>query len=229
MNRSPSCEKIRGFTLIEMLVVVTIIAVLLAVVVPGVSGMLDSTRLSSAGGAVTGMLLEAQQVASSRGRPVELRLYRKASQGVEKEEFNSVMILTHYVKGESDPSNLSETLDEAVSLVEGNGAYILPDDLIFHPATNYSSLLGSKTSGSRSDSKLVLLRDGKLEDYKPENLSNDYHTFLFLPEGTNLPPDEKWFLTIVQSRGGLVPDSLPKNFYSVQINPVTSNVSVYRP
>ena len=65
----------KGFTLIEMMVVVAMIALIVAAVAPMVFGTLISTRLSSAGETLAGQISLAHQIAVSRNMTVEVRFY----------------------------------------------------------------------------------------------------------------------------------------------------------
>src|SRR5689334_25347522 len=61
-----------GITLIEMMVVVTIIGVIVAVSAPSVSAGIDSVRMSSATSSVASFLNAAVNRAERRQQPVEL-------------------------------------------------------------------------------------------------------------------------------------------------------------
>jgi prepilin-type N-terminal cleavage/methylation domain-containing protein len=62
----------RGVTLIEMLVVLTIIAIVAAVSMPSVTAGIDAVRLASATSSVAAFLNAASNHAERRERPVEL-------------------------------------------------------------------------------------------------------------------------------------------------------------
>ena len=65
----------RGFSLIEMLVVVSIVVMLMALATPALTRTLQASRLSSAGESMMGSLAEAQQTAFSTNTPVEVRFF----------------------------------------------------------------------------------------------------------------------------------------------------------
>lgn len=65
-------NRVRGFTLIEMLIVVVLVGVLLGVAVPGLGRSVTQDRVRRAGMVVQGMLDEAARTAQRRGRPVEI-------------------------------------------------------------------------------------------------------------------------------------------------------------
>ena len=224
--------RLAGFTLTEMVVVIVVIAVLLTVTVPGLTGALNSTRLASAGSLVASVFEQAQQIASSRGRPVEVRFYKSTTKrvGSPEERYDSLLVMTHYAQGESDPSDPASSLDEPLSLVEGEGISQLPEGVAFMKGAQYSALLESKSTDKGGDEKAETkqLRSGRLENYDLTNFDGDYRGFLFLPESTNLVSSEKWFVTLVSDRAGEA-STLPKDFVTIQVNPVTAKVTTYRP
>lgn len=221
-----------GFTLTEIVVVIVVIAILLTVTVPGLTGALNSTRLASAGSLVASIFEQAQQMASSRGRPVEVRFYQSTTPrlGSSETRYDSLLIMTHYAAGESDPSDPASALGAPLSLIEGEGVANLPEAVAFMEGAQYSSLLESNHTKSGGDEKADAkqLRSGQLQSYDLSNLSGDYRSFLFLPESTNLLSNEKWFVTLV-SDNAAASGKLPKDFVTIQVNPVTAKITTYRP
>ena len=67
-------RSIRGFTLVELLITVTILGVLLALGVPEFNNFMGNTRLRSAAESFSTSLQVAKSAAASRNRPVELVL-----------------------------------------------------------------------------------------------------------------------------------------------------------
>lgn len=65
-------NRVPGFTLIEVLIVVVIVGVLLGVALPGLGRSVTQDRVRRAGSIVEGMLDEAARTAQRRGRPVEI-------------------------------------------------------------------------------------------------------------------------------------------------------------
>ncbi len=62
----------RGFTLIELVLVMLIVALLLAVVAPSLGGLLRSQRLDQSARTVAAMLREARTHAAAEARPVRV-------------------------------------------------------------------------------------------------------------------------------------------------------------
>jgi len=68
---------LRAFTLVELLVVISIMVVLGAAVGPGISGALEGVNLTGGAGKVVDELEFARQTALSRNSPVEVRIYQE--------------------------------------------------------------------------------------------------------------------------------------------------------
>lgn len=224
-----------AFSLIELLAVVSVMALLMGIVAPAMSGMMASTRLASAGQMVEGLFGEAQQLTAAQGRPVEVRMYRS---NVERRQrsgavgdpvgYDSFLIVTHYAVGEPDPTDMSRPLTTPMALAAFGGVNNLPNGLVITDNARHSTLIseiGENASGG--ESQLKVRRGANLEDLDLEGY-DEYRSFLFLPEGTNLLTGEKWFLTIMNEKD-VESSSLPKQFFTIQVDPVTSRISSYRP
>jgi len=62
----------RGFTLIELMIVIALIAIVATIAVPGFTRLIDSNRLTAATNSVIGTLNFARSEAVRRGEPVEV-------------------------------------------------------------------------------------------------------------------------------------------------------------
>lgn len=70
----PITRSRRGFTLIEVLIVVTIVGILLGTALPGLGRTVTQDRVRRAGSIVQGMVDEAGRLAQRRGRPVTITI-----------------------------------------------------------------------------------------------------------------------------------------------------------
>jgi hypothetical protein len=57
----------------------------------------------------------------------------------------------------------------------------------------------------------------------------NYRAFLCLPESTDLNAGSNWFVTLLQENDAQLSPNEVKNFYTIQIEPVTGRLMSYRP
>ena len=67
---------VRGFSMIELLLVITIMALLVAVTVPAVQGLMNGRNLGDAGGVITSQLELARQTAIARNAAVQWQIVK---------------------------------------------------------------------------------------------------------------------------------------------------------
>ncbi|WP_425501938.1 Verru_Chthon cassette protein D [Phragmitibacter flavus] len=227
----------RGFTLVEMLVVIVIIALLMAIVTPSFYSAIMATRLTSSGGQLVGMLSNAQQIATSEGCTVEVRFYKYNNDEFDPgadPRFRSVLLLRHFEQGapnpDPNPANQGKPLTAPMALVLGE-VLNLSQDLVLSENNEMSTFLANLADGNSTVGTKVSNASG-LSDYtfRP---GSSFKSFIFRPEGTNLnpAPPNKWFVTLVvasDEEEGLTPDEV-KNFYCVQVDPSTGRITSYRP
>ncbi len=226
----------RAFTLIELLAVLGIVAVVASVAAPAVLGVISSTRLTQAGDELAGLVSQAQQTAISESRPVEVRLYnlRDAKEVGEAAEarYRGVMLVKYYQIGEADPrSSNAAPLTAPLAVAEFGGIHRFPGGIEIARSTTLTSFMNLRevtSSGSEHAAEVVVKRDGSYEPFIFPD-ANGYRAFLCLPEGTDLNIDERWFVTLVQGNDSDKQPSELKNFYTVQIEPVTGRLMTYRP
>lgn len=223
----------RAFTLLEMLVVVTIIVLLLAFSTPALMRTLQASRLASVGDTLMGSISEAQQMASAQNVPVELRFFSYANPEFTggKPLFRSYQLfkitLTNDTAGGT--AVVKETLVPIGNLVR------LPDGIIIATA--------SELSGALSGDGLPDTKDGETPGYSGVD-SATYKALRFMTDGScravgastngfsmleykTLPTS---FFTITYDSGqDITLSSLPKNFYTIQIDPFTGKARNYRP
>lgn len=228
MKRICSSSIRHGFTLMEMLVVVSVIGMLLALSAPRVFSLLRSNELSTQGDSLRNWLAMAQQQALSSNAPVEVRFYKYADQdeGDLEAEFRAAQFYQFDRTGELQPVSqiffiraplslskkprLSNILDRGKNMSYG---FLLSSDPV------YKSLFGTKTI------------DGTVE----------YASFRFRPDGStdldtrpSSDPDKRaytWYMTLVQERTGAQSgdEDIPKNFYCLQIDQFNGTIREFRP
>jgi len=229
-----------AFTLIEMLIVVVVIGMLLALTAPSLLGLMTSSRVSDAGETIVGTLSEAQSRANSISRPVEIRLYRVKSDldtvgGGAKSHFRGVLLLEYYQEGELDPrfsnqSSASTMLKNPLAVIR-QSMYSMPEGMAMSENSSLSTLVTELPEPNQGAGKAVetVLRTstGTFIPYTPP--STEYKSFLMYPETTNLDNTLKWFVTLVPTKDVDKQPNELKNYFTVQIDPVTARISSYRP
>jgi uncharacterized protein (TIGR02596 family) len=202
---------VRAFSLIELLVVIAIIGVMSALVVPAMSSVLRGNEMNRAEQMVQQQLASARQTAIARNRRVEVRLYK----------FDN-----------PDDIGTNQTFCALQSfLISDNGASTplgrltkLPATVLMNENTANSSLLKEdrdKKSWPATDPKINLPAVGTTYTAK---------AFQFRPDGsTSLSSADKWFLTLHAATAGANASTLPPNFATIQVDPVSGSVRTYRP
>lgn len=71
----------KGFTLVEMLAVLVIVAVIAAVAVPNLLGMLNQTRVKDGFGQIEGAIRETQKLAVRRGKTCKIKFVNQTIDG----------------------------------------------------------------------------------------------------------------------------------------------------
>jgi uncharacterized protein (TIGR02596 family) len=226
----------RGFTLIEMLVVVTIVVLMLALATPALTRTMQSTRLSSAGESIMGSIAEAQQTAYSTNTPVEMRFFSFVEDVDQSAVFHSYQLFkitspTPQAGGAAAIAEVAVPVGNLNRLPEG---IIIPLD---------ASLSGAfAVNGNITGLKDT--KDGASVGYSGVSGAN-YCAIRFLPDNTcrsvgsttnglatltfqtNLQQN---FFTITYGSGATVTlANLPKNFYTIQIDPYTGKARTYKP
>ena len=192
-----------GFTLVEILTVMTIVLIILALVVPAVHSALEGSRITQALIMVQSSLSEARQQTTSLDRAVEVRFCRSTVAGAK------------YTTIQKFQLNLSGTMSPTGSVRQ------LPVGMCVSSISQYSSLMTSATNDKTPASNEPGIA-GMGHAYT-------YREVRFLPStGTDLAPSSLWFVTIMSQ----INDSkgvLPSNYATVQIDPVDGMCTVQRP
>lgn len=220
-----------GFSLVEMLAVVLIVGLLVSVTVGSMHEGMTALKISGDGSQVESLFSSAQQAASSEGRNIEVRIYKHGdNQQIGDPRFRSIVMMRYYQAGEPNPAPGSGGAPLARPLAVVSGEILtLSSGVVFAEAESMSSLLSGPTRHSGGVDTITISASGS-ENWEFPQATAEFHSFVIRPEGTNLDPNSKWFITIVSSRDqefGSV--TAAKNFYCVQIDPGTARVISYRP
>lgn len=218
MNTSPdSCwpASRRGWSLAEMLVVITVVGFLLAMAAPNLFSLVRASELSSQGEVLRNWLAQAQQQALATGSDVEVRFY-------DFHDPNNAQIVDQYRACQYFQYNERGELAPLVEVYRFNDPVMLSRPL--------SSILDSKMQGLSGGTMDAATLFGAGMDVSRIN----YRSFRFRPDGsTDLPKNDQgtqstegggWYLTMVADES-----PSPRNFYCLQIDPFNGNIREFRP
>ena len=203
-------SKNRGFTLIEVLVVLMIIAVIVAFTIPAMGPALKGSKLRQATDELEALLAGSHQLAITENTPVEIRFFKyedPESPGSPRmfRSYQSAQVITNPQDHNQDSYDLGEVK-------------MLPSAFVIAEKT-YSTLVESE-----------FLRRDEMEI--PRSKSAEYVAFEFRPDGsTNLATvDEKhWTITIMRETdlGSTLDEST--EFITLVLNPFNGRIRRLQP
>lgn len=203
-----------GFTLVELLVVVAVIAMIVGLAVPAVEPMMKGSKLTTASDNLRFNLSSWRQQAIAENEPIEVRFIRfidpttpglhEAFRGYQAGRFRQSRGEDGGGKFEFEPIGR---------------LYKLPDGVVFSSLEQMSTLLYSEK-----------VRKGT-HDFPVEGQSDmQFKSFTFRPDGsTELPKraGDTWYLTIVQERDDIQANPNPDNFVTIQIDQFNGTLRSY--
>lgn len=222
----------RAFTLIEMLVVVTIIVLLLAFSTPALMRTMQSSRLSAAGDTLLGVISEAQQIAFAQNVPVELRFFKfqdefKTSTGFRSYQMFKVTLVS---EGTGPAATVKESLVPASNLIRIPESIVIVSDETLSPLLPGEGVTDTKEGGGTpgysgvADAKYIAIRfmtDGSCRTVGTASGGLATLSYQTLPMS---------YLTLTSEGGQVITvKNLPKNFYTIQIDPFTGKARSYKP
>ena len=231
MNSAPHLRFRSAFTLIETLVVVSIIVLILALTGPSILGTLQGSKLSSAGDTIVGILSEAQQMAQAQNAPVEVRFFKYTTPMNTTESYRSVMLL----RVTTPTSASGEISEEFVPIGDvqriPDGVVIVNDEETLSPLLEGEGFRDIKSNDS--DLGYAGVTDAT------------YNAIRFMTDGScrkvsqtsggvaslGYPPLNQSCITLCGDTGQqeITEQNLPQNFYCIQIDPYTGKIRTYRP
>jgi uncharacterized protein (TIGR02596 family) len=240
MKTAPSSQP--GFTLIEMIAVISIIAIVTVFVVPAATTILKGSQLTQASSILTDQISLARQQALTKNMMVEVRLIQFADPEQPGEK------ITDPTTGKYRAIQLMQVLPSGVAVpLAGGKVQILPQAVMMNApsasgggsGTIYSTLLAQVSGGAQYTTM------GSLQPSDPDmprNIKKNYNffSFRFLPDGsTNLspiPPSSlgNWYGITLHNITDLSKLSGSNgiqtiNFFTLQLDPVSGSTRVYRP
>lgn len=217
----------RAFTLIEVLIVLTLIAMLIFFTVPGLRDVMKGSKLTSAADQIIGDLNLARQTAIKEGMPVEVRFYKFAGLGssASDERFGAYQCY----KLAQDLNEPSDYTSERIPRAVFEKVKTIPQGVVLVESKKWSTLLTEDTIKQGTERVRGIVPGQKETETK-------YFSFIISPEGeTSLDHSgaQQWFITLVNEsefQKAANPEALqPKNFINLQVDPYTANTRRYQP
>jgi len=200
-----------GFSLLELLAVIAVMALLAALVVPAVSGISKSYQMTSASHSVLNHLVQARQVAITKGYPVQVRFYKLPGYGeassAAPSQFRAMQLFI-----ESDPTVSGNTATVPLKALSKPVFFNAPVEIL----PGQSSLLTLPLNTSPQESV-----GGYGQNYR-------YVSFRFKPSGQTDLPATATGLTLALSEGASG-STLPANFRAIEIDAANGTVRDYAP
>ena len=205
-----------AFTLVEMMAVMAIIVVLVALIAPSMGSLLRGPLITQASDQATGLFNLARQTAITRNASVEVRFYQYGDPSFPGEQANVA------ASGKYRACQLFAVDDLGKCTALGK-VEMLPQAVIADSGAPLSTLLaaGQQKVWTASDPMLSLPRAG---------LNYNCRSFRFRPDGsTDLDASARWFITLHNVNDGDGLNAPPRNFVTVQIDPISGAATSYRP
>lgn len=216
-------RKIRGFSLIEMLIVLGVVGLLLAFAAPNLFSLINASSLTGEGTLLENQLTLAQQEAVSKSADVEIRFFKLADESAAQvdEAYRAYQLYQFNAEGEMIPISSFFRIKPPTAIHE-----------------TLSTLLQTGL-GNRKDEKYGFIspREGRSKAPTGDGgtmQDTSYMAFRFRPDGsTDLPfrsgqARDTWYITLVQGEGALNSSS-PDNYVCLQVNPYNGQISQFRP
>ncbi len=206
-----------GFSLVEIMIVMVIIAVVLALAIPSIEPMMKGSKLTTAADNVRFRLSEARARAIADNRAVQIRLLKFDDRSMpgEKEYFQGFEAGRFQAKKDTEGNDTTTFIFEPVG-----GVVRLPDGVAINSQKKLSSLITDDRLPERT--------------YDVEvggNTSVKYRAFTFRPDGsTDLPKraGDLWFFTLTQFRDEDQGNASPDNFITLMVDAYNGLVKVYQ-
>jgi uncharacterized protein (TIGR02596 family) len=218
----------RGFTLVEVLIVIALIAMLLFLTVPGLKDVISGSKLTAAADQLVGDLNLARQTALKDSVTVEVRFYKYSDPSARNEQRFAAYQCFRLVQDLNKPSDYTA---ERIARPIFEKVKSIPQGVVLVESEQWSPLLTDESLNQESNRERVRGLIPGQRDTEAE-----YRSFVISPEGeTSLDRTgaQQWYLTLVNEaefQKAPNPTALrPDNFVMLQVDPFTANVRRYQP
>lgn len=201
-----------AFTLIELLLVLTVMVILMTLLAPTLNNVLRGSALTQGADQVIGVLNTARQTALTRNVPVEVRFYCYDDPEMPGEDI--------YCQGlqafAMTPTNNS-VIDSAITKVQQ-----LPKGVAITTNPSLTTIVANATNTST----LRIPRVGTAYTYSSFQYYRSGMTDLLYRTGGM---STNWNITIINRANDTTGGSLPTNFTTISIDPYNGVMKIFRP
>ena len=219
----------RAFTLIEILVVLTIISIIMFFTVPNMGEIIQGSKLTQAGDQLKYDLGLAQQTAVKDNQTVEIRFYQyrqpEQASGAALNSYNAYQMYS-LIPDSTKPSDpKAERILAPIGKIKK-----LPVGVMIPQSELWSTLVTRSTIANGTEEVLGLIPTEK-------KTIATYRSFQINPDGsTNLDTSgvDAWYVTLVDSSevdraGGSLDALAPNNYICLQVDPFNGGTRWYQP
>jgi len=192
-----------AFSLIELLIVISLMGILLVLTVPAVTATLEGNNITRAGQIAADQIALARQIASTRNLGAEVRFIKIPSRSASG--YSALQVWTTDSRGQSSPANKVVVLPEGIAV--SDRPTVSPLFSVPQAPT------GSMPSGPYTGQSYGGIRLRASGAVSPPPAASDRASL---------------YITLVNSRLAGNSD-VPANYLTLQINPDTGNTEIYRP
>ncbi len=198
--------KQQAFSLVELLVVISLIGILTVLAVPALNSVLTGRSISDAAETIAAQISFARQKAVANSRKTEVRFLRYEDPslpgGTAGGEYRGIQIF------QMDSQSVARPLTKVVAL---------PKMAVIETNPTLSSLL---TGPERSSTTPIPVA----------GINYTYRSFILNSDAsTDLSPTGKWYVTVRSANKPGTGSSPPANFATVQIDPLNGSLRLFRP
>jgi len=206
----------RGFSLVELLVVISIIVMMASLMGPTLNTALRGNAMTQAGDKVTGTLTLAHQMAITRNQTIEVRFYSYIDPEMPGDKGQGRAIQAFTVDDAGVPNPIMK-------------AQVLPPTVVICTNSTLSTIFDLTQMDPSQGGNFKIPRVGTKYKYVSFKYLRSGSTSL-LSQSTNASSQPHWCITlegIQDASAGKI--TLPKNFTTITIDPYNGALKTYRP